>query len=288
MGKIVLPALTLAIGFAVGAYTTNTNSSLFPQTTETLTLGEQHLILDMAATNVDNAKQKNIDRSHDALAALLRLEIDQRQRLEEQVHALQADVQHLAKNLTNSAKTTASDNPESTASAKRNRAIEVETLVSAGFSYPQAVDMKQRIDQVELDKLNLQHQATREGWINSERYLEALAELEARAFSFRDELDANAYDRYLYATGQNNRVNIDSIMEGSTAQQVGLSDGDTIMSYNGKRIYNWGELRSAIFNDSTGPMVPIVINRNGEAIEIYVPQGPLGVRLNMASVDPTE
>ena len=289
MTKVLIPALTLVCGFTLGAYAISPSSinASTGQKVERLTSASAMQAIDASTMNETYNAQPLSDMSIDSLARLLEAEIDQRQRLEEQVNTLQAELRELANNLSASVSAGNDGSSEATVSVNHSPKIEVESFVSAGFEYPQAVEMKRRLDQFELDRLNLQHRANQEGWINSERYIEEQTRLNERATSFRDEFDEADYDRYLYATGQANRVKINSIMEGSTAQQVGLNAGDMIMRYNGKRIFNWSELRTAIFNDTTEPLVPVVIDRNGKAIEIFVPQGPLGVRLDMATVEPS-
>lgn len=289
MNKVLIPALTLVCGFTLGAYAMNPSPiNILPgQKTEPLTSGAAAPVLVTSPMNETSAVQPMVDTSIDSLARSLELEIQQRKFLEEQFNALQAELRDLADKISASASAGDEASSEINIPVNHSPKIEVESFVSAGFEYPQAVEMKRRLDQFELDRLNLQHQANQEGWINSERYIEEQTRLNERATSFRDELDETDYDRYLYATGQANRVKINSIMDGSTAQQVGLHAGDLIMRYNGKRVYNWSELRTAIFNDTTDPMVPVVIDRNGKAIEIFVPQGPLGVRLDMAIVEPS-
>ena len=50
-----------------------------------------------------------------------------------------------------------------------------------------------------MERLNMQYQATREGWIDTERYRDALTDLPDVREVVTNDYGDDAYDRYLYA-----------------------------------------------------------------------------------------
>ncbi len=102
----------------------------------------------------------------------------------------------------------------------------------------------------------------------------------------RDRLGEAGYDRFLYATGVPNRVVIRSVMEGSPAQQAGLRGGDLLLSYDRARVFSWSDLRAGIMEGDANELVSVEVERDDQRLEILLPRGPLGVRLNTARVAP--
>jgi hypothetical protein len=161
-----------------------------------------------------------------------------------------------------------------------------EALVRAGVAAGAADEILWRQAQVELDRLDLRDQASREGWLNTDRYREAVRELNAERVSLRDELGAAAYDRYLYETGADNRVSVDSVIPGSAGDQSGMLPGDVIESYGDAQVLDFGDLRQATSDGERGELVPVQVRRAGGLVELWLPRGPIGIRLDSARVEP--
>ncbi|MBK5939279.1 PDZ domain-containing protein [Halochromatium roseum] len=161
-----------------------------------------------------------------------------------------------------------------------------EALVRAGVAAGTADEILWRRSQVELDRLELRDQALREGWLGSDRYREEIRALNAERVSLRDELDVEAYDRYLYETGETNRVSVDSVIAGSAGDQSGLMPGDVIERYGDELVLDFNDLRSATSAGTRGELVPVQVRRGGQMIEVWLPRGPIGIRLDAARVDP--
>jgi len=159
-------------------------------------------------------------------------------------------------------------------------------LVQAGVPEERAADLVWRQGQQELDHLELRDIATREGWFGTDRYREELGRIQAEAVDLRREIGDDAYDRYMYASGADNRVQIVGIIPGSMAEGVGLLAGDIVESYAGTRVFRLDELQGATVEGERGELVPFRVRRGGSLVEIWLPRGPLGVRLDRASVDP--
>lgn len=107
----------------------------------------------------------------------------------------------------------------------------------------------------------------------------SLQELDSQTQSLKAEMTEEQYDRSLYASGMPNRLVITAITPNSPAQDAGLVVGDIIISFNGKRVFNWVDLR--ISSQATTPeLVSIELQRNEEIFQAWVPLGPLGIQTN--------
>jgi S1-C subfamily serine protease len=73
---------------------------------------------------------------------------------------------------------------------------------------------------------------------------------------------------------------------GSPAANAGIKAGDTILQYGNKRIYSWNDLTTATSEGSAETTVTVTVERNGQQQQVYVPRGPLGIRLTTDSVLP--
>ena len=85
-------------------------------------------------------------------------------------------------------------------------------LMAAGFSETEAAYYRRRNDEAAMAQLYLRDQAEREGWIRTPRYFEALQEIRSDLESIRDEMDDEAYARYLYAVGRPNQVTVQRVL----------------------------------------------------------------------------
>ena len=105
----------------------------------------------------------------------------------------------------------------------------------------------------------------------------------------REELGDADYDRYLYATGQSNRVRVAEVIETSPGAQAGLQAGDVVLSYGGERVFNFRELIALTSAGEPGEMVAVELVRDGSTTQVYLPRGPIGmVGGRRARVDPNE
>ena len=159
-------------------------------------------------------------------------------------------------------------------------------LVAAGVAEDRAADLVWRQGQQELDRLDLRDIAVREGWFGSDRYRDELSRIEKSSVDTREEIGENLYDRYLFATGVDNRVSIDSIIPGSAAEDAGLQPGDLIETYGKTRVFRYDDLRTATSEGERGELVPVQIRRGDGVIDAWLPRGPLGIRMDRSRIDP--
>ena len=134
--------------------------------------------------------------------------------------------------------------------------------------------------------MDLRDIAIREGWFGSDRYRDELSRIEEDSLDMRKEIGEDFYDRYLFATGEDNRVAIDSIIPGSTAEEAGLQPGDLVELYGDNRIFRFDDLRTATSDGERGELVPVRIRRGDGIVDAWLPRGPLGVRMDRTRVDP--
>ena len=161
-----------------------------------------------------------------------------------------------------------------------NEPLTVATLVDVGVNEQLARDIIRREGEREMQRLELRDRAIRDGTFGTEAYFQSLRALNDNTRALRDEVGDSAYDRYLYASNQPNRVLISSVIPGSPAEQAGIQAGDIILGYAEQRIFSWSELREATSLGERGEYVPINIQRGSAPVSLLLPRGPLGVRLD--------
>lgn len=166
------------------------------------------------------------------------------------------------------------------------RVYNVNSLTRGGINPGLAEDIVRRKNSIELKRLELQDRATREGFLNTQRYLDELEEINRADISLREELGDQSYDEYLYASKQNNRVRIASVMLGSPAEQAGLENNDIVISYDNNLVFDWQELKSATAEGTLGEYVSLSVYRDGEIYSFSVPRGTLGVQLGATRLAP--
>lgn len=167
-----------------------------------------------------------------------------------------------------------------------NSNLKKDNLLKAGLSEAVAEDIIRRRSELELRKLELHDRATREGYLGTVRYVNEITALMSEDISLREELGDDAYDRYLYANNRTNRVKALSVIQGSEAEKAGMKDGDIIVSYGTLRVFEWNELKQETSKGTLGEYVTVDVLRNGQLMSLYLPRGPLGVRLGTARVEP--
>ena len=208
-----------------------------------------------------------------------------RKRLEAEVSGLQNTLQILEQRLGELAerKSAPEDSPPRVG---RSRQINPATLVEAGFRQDEAESLTALWGQQQMDLLYLRDQASREGWLNTPRYAQAVREFSNATGSMREEVGLDTYDRFLFAAGHSNRVVLHSVIESSPAQAIGLQPGDTIVTYDGTRILSVHDLQAA--TTAGEPDVPVVIevDRGGQLMEFEIARGPIGVTLGTRRVEP--
>ena len=233
---------------------------------------------------------QNSDHSLDVIRQQLRQEITARKKLQDNVNTLTKKLALLEKQNPPAADTGSSNEPapQSTpATTTANSAwFNEQALIDAGVDPATAKSLKSRYEKQELEKLYLRDQAMREGWFGSRRYRDEMEKLDAQLSGLQKELGDETYSAYLYATGQANRVVVQSVLANSTADTADIRPNDQITQYGDQKIYNWRDLRTATTQGDVNEFVTVELMRDGKPIEVSVQRGPLGIRMNSVSVAP--
>ncbi len=163
-----------------------------------------------------------------------------------------------------------------------------DSLLAAGFRREDVVRFRARLDEIELKRLYLRDQATREGWIETPRFAEESQSLTGEFLGLRGEFDEPLYDWVLYSTGHPNRVAVRDVISGGAGESAGLQRGDVIVRYDDRLVLSPNELRDATTLGRVGELIAIEVQRDGEAAtrRIFVPRGPIGINLAPTALQP--
>src|SRR5262245_204278 len=164
--------------------------------------------------------------------------------------------------------------------------LDVKALVSAGFPAQKVRAFKEKMDQIELDRLYVRDLAAREGWLDTPRFREEDLAVGDVAHQAREEMGDEFYDWMLYTSGHPNRVRIGDVLDGSAAAAAGMRPGDLILSYDEQRIFSPGELRDSTTNGTAGDTTALSLLRDGREVQVAVPRGPLGIRVDFTTEKP--
>ena len=240
-----------------------------------------------------NHSDINVGKTEDygSLLKSLQESLSQEERQRHKLQKRVAELERKLKKLQLITKTIEDEEPvpekETEISEEVEEELDRETrLVAAGLEPQQAKTIMQFLDDIEMERLYLHDQATREGWLGTPRYRQENMILNESEEELRLELGDADYDRYLYGTGQPNRVIIQSVIEGSPAQEAGIQSQDIVYSYAGNRLYDIRDLITATTEGIANESVLLEIVRDGNIYEFYLPRGPLGVRVTSESHKP--
>ena len=198
------------------------------------------------------------------------------------------DTQEQLANIDEEPQSSESQDDKQPISASAIEANMAEYLVKAGLDEESANAIVQKQSELEYKKLDLQDRARRDGNMNSRAFRDEMRALNQQKISLRKEVGDEIYDRFLYETGQNNRMQVSTIMSSSPAERIGLQPGDIITSYGNNKILDWSDIRHATAEGARGEYVTLNIIRNGEPMNLMVERGPLGIRLNGVHYDPQQ
>jgi len=221
---------------------------------------------------------------HRPILERLEVESNARKELEKSISDLKLQISELNASLQNSNVMNTSDSANQAPGS--NRWFNEKAMISTGLSEAEITEIKNQYETIEMEKLYLRDRAIRENWIGTERYTKELTELNGRFDSFRSQTSDNVYESLLFATGQSNRVVVQDVMQNSPASQAGIKTGDFLLQYGETRIYSAFDLRRAITDGEAGEEVKVELNRQGTTSTVYLPRGPMGIRMDSTSVQP--
>jgi hypothetical protein len=219
-----------------------------------------------------------------AVEAALDAEILERAALEERVAELGAQLESLGQLPRMAAARAAGGGPPVDAESFRanaRRTVQerdaeserraIERLTAAGFPPDRAEWITQREEQLRMQALQAQYDATREG-----RTLTPGEALDA-GDTLRTELGDADYERYLTATGRPTSVGVRDVLASSPAEASGLAPGDEIVAYDGQRVFDMRELNALTLEGTAGESVAVDVRRDGRTVRLVMPRGPIGI-----------
>jgi predicted metalloprotease with PDZ domain len=273
---IFLITLVLAVGVSIGFLMQRAPETAVPKIVQDPAPRTENLVL-IDASNSDIAE----------LSRLLQDEIIARKSLEQKIKSLSFQVSQLKSNSQYQPTDLSSqaENPAPLDVQADSDWFNEQALVDSGMTSSQAIELKSFFEQQELQQLFLRDQAVREGW-DRQRYRDEFQTLNDEEDVLKAKLGDSAYDAYLFASGQSNRVSVISVLATAPAGTAGILVGDHILRYDNQRIYSGIELRQATTGGNASDSVSVQVVRDGKTLEFYLNRGPLGIRMNSVSVAP--
>ncbi len=243
-------------------------------------------VIDNNGPSTDRAAQQVIDELR---AELERAEFE-RSDLRDQLEAISIRLSALDKKPVASAPSRNEFKNSRMGTQKRRGAggLTLASLAEAGISERDAGAIKSRLDELSMQRLYLRDQAQREGWLGKEEYRDEIRRLNTAQNNLEQDFGSDNYSRYLYATGRPNQVNVQSVIDNSPAYNSGMQNGDRLISYDNQSIYDARTIRQGTQRGTAGELVPVVVMRDGQRVEIYVPRGPLGITMDSQSIRPPD
>jgi len=164
------------------------------------------------------------------------------------------------------------------ASAKRPWFEEGE-LASLGLSPREIERIRLRWEEYTMETLYLQDARARGDSELTKR--EHRREMLRLRQELREDLGDDGYDAMLFATGQKNRVILRDVLETSPAFESGFRPGDELIQYGDERVFNPMVLKQLTARGTSGRSVEVLLLRDGELVRLFVPSGPLGIRMKI-------
>ena len=222
----------------------------------------------------------NIEERLRALENAINVEQQARQLLEEEIFTLYAELESLdVVRQAFEAQQSANVRFETgnvVAEARSDRPTVAEQrlarLTDAGFSAARANWVVRRESELQMVALRNQYDSMRTGEpmnpMNPNLNMNTM---------LREELGDVQYEMYLRAGGRSTAVGVGSVFESSPAQTAGLLPGDEITHYDGARVFSSYDLTRQAMQGNEGERVVVSFMRDGIAMQIVMPRGPLGV-----------
>lgn len=235
--------------------------------------------------NTDNNSHNPFQTKSDDLAYQFEM-------LQFKIESLQTQIDNMQASQNN--ETVTQNNTDVTSDKKNQKKINTnvtpnsENLIASGINPDIAEDILRRMSQQDFRRLELQNLMHRSSSTQRRQYSKELRELNLNKISLRSEMGDDAYDEYLYVSGQNNRVKVSSVMAGSPAESSGFQTDDIILYYDDKKILSWPDVKAATMQGEIGSYTSVEIIRDGAQMSLMVPRGTLGVQLDAVQAEPEQ
>lgn len=160
----------------------------------------------------------------------------------------------------------------------------IKALTDAGFSPARAQEIERLIDEQRVAALQSRYEAARRGDSGAAGNVEA-DETFSTDEMLRSALGDEDFGRYLESMGRPTDITVVGVLSSSAAEQAGMLPRDQIVAYDGHRVFDVREITPLAVEGEPGAPVIVDIIRDGQAMQLVVPRGPLGI---MAPVGPLE
>ena len=144
-----------------------------------------------------------------------------------------------------------------------------ERIRAAGFTQDRIDWLDRRVEEMQME--------ARQSQADDLDPLEAMMHLTEPHSLLRPEIGDDEYERYLQAKGLRTTVEISRVLASSPAERGGLTEGDEIVSYGGKRVFSFLELSSLAGQRSSDERVVVEIRRDGQSMQLTIPGGDMGI-----------
>ena len=230
--------------------------------------------LNTNATTVNNVQTDDSNRL-DQLFALVEAQ-------QQQIDALLLDRETLTDRITelDAATATATSEPAPLLNAAT---INQKNLQHMGFDQNTASVIVDEFDLTQTQALSLRHNATREGWLFSGRFRQAMVDMTDH---FVNAIGIENYRQLISVNGETTNVVVDAVLPQTTAASNGIQANDVIVEYAGNAIYSSESLITASAKGSTDDTVLVRLLRDDQPVELYIPAGPVGIRTATSGDDP--
>lgn len=282
---LIFLSLALVAGVAIGVIIQNDRET--PASTATPSFEDTAIVVANAPNEESHPNTADATADITKLNLLFQKEIQARKDLEKRLEALNQQVAKLSSNSASATGQNPSDQTvdRSDLDGSDKDWFNEQALLDAGIDSSQANQLKDYFEQLEMERLYLRDQSVREDW-SREQLREAMQTLANKEDELKNQLGESAYDSYLYASGQPNRVAVTSVLSSAPAGNAGILTGDHIIRYDNQRIYDWRDLREATASGNVNDTVTVEVERDGKTMQFYLARGPLGIRMNSVSVGP--
>jgi hypothetical protein len=147
----------------------------------------------------------------------------------------------------------------------------VEQLVAGGFSPQRAEWIMRRTQELRMESLQAQYDATRDGR-PTPGPVDAASDR-----TLRSELGDAEYEQYLRALDRPTSVSVLEVLASSPAERAGLKPGDEVISYGGERVFEMRDLNALTLQGTEGQSVAVEVQRDGQRVQLVLPRGPIGI-----------
>lgn len=283
-------AVGVGVGIGIGASTVVRMAFDDPSTDGLSQRAAEGLAQQLAWGESSELDPQQVAQIMESLLQTLDEEISERHFLAAQLEEVRSEMTAMLQDLRARFGTAFPGNASNTASpqpgAQADQTIE-ERLAVSGFTPQQIRTISRRVAETQMEQIELDDRARREGWITTSRYFEEFNNLVMGADTVRRDLGDDAYSHFLFAIGRPNRLTVGRVIETSPAEQAGLRLGDVIRSYAGERVFSSAQLTELRSSGDKDMPVIVEIIRDGEPMQVWIPRGPMGIQLRQDRVDPS-